>query len=50
MKTTENRKFFERVAKLHALLGSANPSERDNAWRKLNELLERHRKTWNESR
>jgi hypothetical protein len=48
MKTTENRKFLDRAAKLHALLGSTNTSERDNAFRKLNELLEQHRKTWND--
>jgi hypothetical protein len=42
------KKFLERVSKLHALLGSANASERESAWVKLNELLQRHRKTWND--
>ena len=48
MKTTEDRKFLELVIKLHALLGSANLSERDSAMGKLNELLAQHRKTWND--
>jgi hypothetical protein len=46
--TVKNRKFLERVCKLHALLGSANPSERENARQKLDELLKRHSKSWND--
>jgi hypothetical protein len=42
------QKFIERLAKLHALLGSANPGERETARVKLNELLEQHRKSWND--
>jgi hypothetical protein len=48
MQTMKNGKFFERVFKLHALLGSANSSERESAWHKLDELLKRHHKTWND--
>ena len=45
--TTEHR-FRERVKKLHAQLGTKNPSEREIARRKLDELLEEKKKTWND--
>jgi hypothetical protein len=36
------------LRKLHALVGSDNPGERESAWTKLNDLLRRHGKTWND--
>jgi len=37
-----------KLRKLHALLGSANPNEREVAWAKIDELLAKHKKTWND--
>jgi hypothetical protein len=42
------QQFCERAVKLHRLLGSKNPGERQNAWDALDKLLEQHSKTWND--
>jgi hypothetical protein len=36
------------LKKLHRLLGSSNANERDAAWRKIDELLAKHKKSWND--
>jgi hypothetical protein len=36
----------ERLRQLHAMLGSKNQQERETAFAKINELLEKHRKNW----
>jgi hypothetical protein len=36
------------VRKLVALQGSDNKEERDNAWRRIDEILKRHKRTWSE--
>jgi len=41
-------KTRKRIAQLHALMGSSNPHERNSAWDKLDELLRKHKKTWND--
>jgi hypothetical protein len=41
-------KLHTRIRQLHALLGSKNEGERANAWAKLDELLARNKKTWND--
>jgi hypothetical protein len=41
-------KLRDRLRKLHALLGSDNPGERENAHAKINELLFKHKLTWND--
>jgi hypothetical protein len=38
----------EKLLKLHALIGSPFPAERDAAIAKINELLARHGRTWND--
>lgn len=43
-----SNKFCEKIAKLFALLGSDNAGERENARVKLDALLRRHKKTWND--
>src|SRR5258706_1704398 len=45
---TSDDQFRERVKKLHAQLGSTNLNEREAARRKLDELLEQKKKTWND--
>lgn len=40
------KKDRERLRKLHALLGSNNPGEADNARKKIMDLLDRHGATW----
>jgi hypothetical protein len=42
-----NAKALKRLAQLFALLGSDKPGERETARKKLDELLRRHGKTWN---
>jgi hypothetical protein len=46
--TTEPRKFRERLRKLFALMGSPNAGESANARTKLEDLLKRNNKTWND--
>jgi hypothetical protein len=41
-------KLRDKLKKLHRLLGSANPNEADAARSKINELLARNKKTWND--
>ena len=41
-------KLRDRLLKLHALLGSDNAGERDTARIKIDELLAKHKKTWND--
>jgi hypothetical protein len=36
------------LRKLVALQGSDNKEERDNAWRRIDEILKRHKRTWGE--
>lgn len=43
-----SNKFRETIAKFFALLGSDNAGERENARVKLDALLRRHAKTWND--
>jgi hypothetical protein len=43
-----DKKDRERLRKLHAMLGSSNSGERESAWRKLDDLLKRHSKSWND--
>jgi hypothetical protein len=41
-------KLRHRLKKLHALMGSDNAAERDAAWKKIDELLAKHKKSWND--
>jgi hypothetical protein len=41
-------KVRERLAKLFGMLGSDNPGERENARTKIDEILRKNRKTWND--
>jgi Protein of unknown function (DUF3631) len=43
-----NDKDREKLWKLHAMLGSSNAGERDNAREAIDKLLRKHRKTWND--
>jgi hypothetical protein len=45
---TINKKDLKRVRDLHARMGSSNDGERNAAWRKLDALLKRLGKTWND--
>ena len=38
----------QRLRQLHAMLGSSNAAERENAWNKVDEWLRKHGKTWND--
>jgi hypothetical protein len=48
MSAKARKKFVKRIAALFALQGSSNAGERENAHRKLIELLHKHGKTWND--
>ena len=37
-----------RIRALHALMGSRNLSERQNAWEKLDKMLDEHGLSWND--
>jgi len=41
-------KLSNKLKKLHALMGSDNAGERENARRLIVELLAKHKKTWND--
>ena len=41
-------KWHGTLRKLHAMLGSDNAPEREVAWQKINELLTKYKKTWND--
>jgi hypothetical protein len=41
-------KDLERLRKLHALMGSSNAGERESAWEAIDNLLRKHRRTWND--
>jgi hypothetical protein len=41
-------KLRDRLRKLHALIGSANRNEREAAYAKIDEILTKHKKTWND--
>jgi hypothetical protein len=41
-------KIRQRLAKLHAMLGSTHAGERENAWAKINEILREHGCSWND--
>jgi Protein of unknown function (DUF3631) len=43
-----NKKHLKRVRDLHARMGSSSDGERNAAWRKLDALLKRLGKTWND--
>jgi Protein of unknown function (DUF2786) len=43
-----NAKTLRQIAKLFAMMGSPNPNESANAREKLQELLAKHNKTWND--
>ena len=43
-----DNELLEKLRKLHGLLGSANPHEREVARQKIDEILRRNRKTWND--
>jgi len=45
---TINKKDLKRVCDLHARMGSNNEGERNAAWHKLDALLKRLGKTWND--
>lgn len=45
---TAGEKLRDKLRKLHAQLGSDNRHERDAAWNKINELLAREKKSWND--
>ena len=45
---TINKKDLKRVCDLHARMGSSNDGERNAAWHKLDALLKRLGKTWND--
>jgi len=38
----------QRLRQLHAMLGSSNAGERENAWKKVVAWLRKHGKTWND--
>src|SRR5947208_10925431 len=41
-------KTRQKLAKLLAMLGSSNQGERDNAHRRIDEILKKHKKSWSE--
>ncbi len=43
-----NDKVRDRLRKLFGMLGSSNAAEHEAARQKINDLLARHRKTWND--
>ena len=48
MSAKERKALVKRIAALFALMGSDNKGERDNARAKLDELLRKHGKNWND--
>ena len=43
-----NLKTLRRLAKLVAMLGTANEHERSNVWDRINKILQQHKKSWAE--
>ena len=43
-----NLKTLKRLAKLFAMLGTANEHERSNVWDSINKILQQHKKSWAE--
>jgi hypothetical protein len=46
--STINKKVLNRLRQLFAMLGSSNANERETARRMIDDLLAKHRKTWND--
>jgi Protein of unknown function (DUF3631) len=43
-----DKRILKRIRDLHAMIGSSNPEERERAREKLEALLRKHNKTWND--